>query len=94
MKWPKSEEKIEIGEGPEKLGGPSDGVPSPLQMSGCATDVTSPLQVCHKRSLGPSQFHRYHEVFFRVLNTAILNGLLLCFMGAKYQRCDATLGCF
>ena len=37
MKWPKSEEKIEIG-GLEKLGGPPDGVPPPSsQMSGCAT---------------------------------------------------------
>ena len=37
MKWAKSEEKIEVGEGPWKLGVLPDGVPSPLQMSGCAT---------------------------------------------------------
>ena len=36
MKWPKSEENIEIG-GLGKLGGPPEGnLGDPLQMSGCA----------------------------------------------------------
>ena len=53
-----SEEKVKIGDGGgglEKLEGPPDGVPSPLQMSGCATAPNSEkhvaiINLAHSRS--------------------------------------------
>ena len=66
MKWPKSEEKIEIGWGAlEKLGGPPDGVPLPSQMSGCATGQTDQ---------GPSIRYRntrFHRRCYKMAGTGI-----------------------